>query len=297
MSRGVIYNIQRMSVQDGPGLRTTVFLKGCPLRCLWCSNPESQTFTPQLLLFENLCAGCGQCLRVCRYGAVLPRDGKIGRDIGKCRDCGDCATVCGYKARVMSGCEMSAEDVMEVIRKDWLFYENSGGGVTFGGGEPTAGGEFFLDLLHASHDEGLHVTVDTCGFCPEERFAEITALANLLLFDCKHMDPEEHKKLTGRDNALILRNLEAALSSSTEVRVRMPLIPDLNDSEENLAAMAAFLGKFGRHEVEIMPCHAFGKSKYAALGRPCPAVRHYAPEELKIVKERFVRQGLKPVVV
>lgn len=297
MRRGIIYNIQRMSVQDGPGLRTTVFLKGCPLRCLWCGNPESQTFTPQLMLFDNQCVGCGQCLRACRYGAVLPLDGRMGRDAGACRDCGDCAAVCGYKARVMSGREMSVEEVMDVVRKDWLFYENSGGGITFGGGEPTAGGEFFLNLLHAAHDEGLHITVDTCGFCPEDRFAEIMKLSNLLLFDCKHMDPEEHRKLTGQDNSLILRNLEAALSSSTEVRVRMPLIPDLNDAEENLAAMARFLGRFNRHEVEIMPCHAFGKSKYAALGRACPDVRQYAPEELAIVKDRFVRQGLLPVIV
>lgn len=162
---------------------------------------------------------------------------------------------------------------------------------------PSAGGDFFLDLLHAAHDEALHVTVDTCGFCPEDRFAETIALADLLLFDCKHMDPEEHKKLTGQDNALILRNLEAALSSSTEVRVRMPLMPDLNDSEENLAAMAAFLGRFDRHEVEIMPCHAFGRSKYAALGKPYPPVRQYAPEELETVKERFARLGLVPVIV
>ena len=268
MSQGMIYNIQRMSVQDGPGLRTTVFLKGCPLRCLWCSNPESQQFTPQMLLFDNLCVSCGACVQVCPN-----------------------------KARVMSGRIMTVEEVMEVVRKDWLFYENSGGGVTFGGGEPTAGGQFFLDLVQTAHDEGLHVTVDTCGFCPEDRFDKTIGLADLFLFDCKHMDPEQHKKLTGQDNALILRNLEAALSSSTEVRVRMPLMPGLNDSDENLATMAAFLGRFGRKQVEIMPCHAFGKSKYAALGKPYPDVQQYTPEGLKAAEERFARHGLVPVIV
>ena len=226
MSQGMIYNIQRMSVQDGPGLRTTVFLKGCPLRCLWCSNPESQQFTPQMLLFDNLCVSCGACMQVCPNGAVVPlENGKMGRDTEKCTHCGACTEVCPNKARVMSGRIMTVEEVMEVVRKDWLFYENSGGGVTFGGGEPTAGGQFFLDLVQTAHDEGLHVTVDTCGFCPEDRFDKTIGLADLFLFDCKHMDPEQHKKLTGQDNALILRNLEAALSSSTEVRVRMPLMP------------------------------------------------------------------------
>ena len=221
----------------------------------------------------------------------------MGRDTEKCTHCGACTEVCPNKARVMSGRIMTVEEVMEVVRKDWLFYENSGGGVTFGGGEPTSGGQFFLDLVQTAHDEGLHVTVDTCGFCPEDRFDKTIGLADLFLFDCKHMDPEQHKKLTGQDNALILRNLEAALASSTEVRVRMPLMPGLNDSDENLAAMAAFLGRFGRRQVEIMPCHAFGKSKYAALGKPYPDVQQYTPEGLKAAEERFARHGLVPVIV
>ena len=205
MSQGMIYNIQRMSVQDGPGLRTTVFLKGCPLRCLWCSNPESQQFTPQMLLFDNLCVSCGACAQVCPNGAVVPLEsGKMGRDTEKCTHCGACTEVCPNKARVMSGRIMTVEEVMEVVRKDWLFYENSGGGVTFGGGEPTAGGQFSLDLVQTAHDEGLHVTVDTCGFCPEDRFDKTIGLADLFLFDCKHMDPEQHKKLTGQDGGRAL---------------------------------------------------------------------------------------------
>ena len=251
-----------------------------------------------MLLFDNLCVGCGACMRVCPSGAVVPLEGgKMGRDTERCTHCGACTEVCTSKARVMSGRIMTVEEVMEVVRKDWLFYENSGGGVTFGGGEPTSGGQFFLDLVQTAHDEGLHVTVDTCGFCPEDRFDKTIGLADLFLFDCKHMDPEQHKKLTGQDNALILRNLEAALASSTEVRVRMPLMPGLNDSDENLAAMAAFLGRFGRRQVEIMPCHAFGKSKYAALGKPYPDVQQYTPEGLKAAEERFARHGLVPVIV
>lgn len=297
MSQGIIYNIQRMSVQDGPGLRTTVFLKGCPLRCKWCSNPESQRTSPQMLVFENLCTHCGACKDTCQHGAVVDKGGVFGRDMNLCTHCGACVPSCPSKARVMSGEEMSVEQVMDVIQKDALYYENSGGGVTFGGGEPTSGGQFFLDMVQAVHDEGFHVTVDTCGYCPEERFDKTIELADLFLFDCKHMDTAEHKRLTGVDNALILRNLRAALESGTEVRIRMPLMPGMNDSEENIAAMAEFLAEYGRTEVEIMPCHLFGKSKYLALNMPLPELAQYTPEELAVVQERFVRHGLNPVIV
>lgn len=298
MSHGIIYNIQRMSIQDGPGLRTTVFFKGCPLRCLWCSNPESQSFTPQMLYFDNLCTGCGACAAVCPQGAVVRReDGRFDRDAERCDHCGTCVEVCPSRARVMSGQDMTVDEVMDVVRKDSLFYENSGGGVTLGGGEPTAGGAFFLDVLQAAHDDAFHVTVDTCGFCPPERFDQVTKLADLFLFDCKHMDPEQHKRLTGQDNAPILRNLRAALESSTPVRIRMPLMPGLNDGEDNLAAMADFFRPHGRREIEVMPCHAFGRNKYLALGRPLPAVEQYAPEQLKETLARFERHGLTTLIV
>ncbi len=297
MSQGIVYNIQRMSTKDGPGVRTTVFLKGCPLHCLWCSNPESQSAQPQLLFFESLCTGCGSCVAVCPAGACSLAKGVSRQDAARCQQCGSCAAACPSKAREMSGKRMSVDDVMHIVRKDALFYENSGGGVTFGGGEPTAGGAFFLDLVDASVQEGFHVTVDTCGYCPAERFDAALKMADLFLFDCKHMDPEQHKALTGQDNVLILRNMRAALESGKEVHIRMPLMPDLNDSEENLAAMAAFFAPFGRKEIEIMPCHAFGRNKYAALGKPQPAVRQYRPEELREVQARFMRHGLSAIIV
>ena len=297
MSQGMIYNIQRMSLHDGPGLRTTVFLKGCPLTCLWCSNPESQKVKPQMMCFSELCTGCGKCAEVCPNGAVIEIDGKFGRDTDKCTNCGACTENCAGKAREMSGKTMTVEEVMDVVRKDALFYDNSGGGVTFGGGEPTSGGQFFLDMVEAAVNEGYHVTVDTCGYCPEERFDKTIELADLFLFDCKHMNPEEHKKLTGVDNAIILRNMGAALSSGKEVRIRMPLMPEMNDSEENIAAMAEFLKGYGRDKVEVMPCHAFGRNKYAALGWKYKMDREYTPEQLDVVFKRFADHGLKTEII
>ena len=293
MQSGMIYDIQRMSTEDGPGVRTTVFLKGCPLRCLWCSNPESQSFQPQLMVFENLCVGCGQCLKACPYGAVTVEGEKYNRDLSLCRDCGACVEVCPAKARVMSGKEMTVEEVMKIVRKDMLFYSNSDGGVTFGGGEPASSGEFLVALLEASQSAGIHTCVDTSGHCSPEQFKKIMAHTELFLFDCKHMDPEQHKRLTGVDNSLILANLRTALSSRIPVRIRIPLMPGLNDTEENINAMAAFLREFGVKEVDVLPCHAFGRNKYAALRVEVPAMQAYEPAQLSSALERFARAGLK----
>lgn len=297
MSTGIINNIQRMSVQDGPGLRTTVFFKGCPLTCLWCSNPESQSFTPDLLYYEELCTGCGACFSACPYGAVVEEEGRFAVNRDLCICCGRCVDVCPAKAREIAGRKMSVSDVMEIVCKDSLYYDNSGGGVTLGGGECTSGGAFFFDLARAIKEEGFHLTVDTCGFCPEERFDRIITFADLFLFDCKHMDPEAHKRLTGMDNTLILRNLKAALSSNKEVTIRVPLMPGMNDSDENIAALAAFLSEFGQSHVEVMPCHAFGRNKYKALGWPYRMDKAYTPEALADALQRFEANGLTVQVV
>lgn len=294
---GIVYNIQRMSTKDGPGLRTTVFLKGCPLHCPWCSNPESQSFKPQLMVFSNLCVGCGACEQVCPNGAVVKNGPVYNRDRALCKDCGACAEVCPAKAREISGKRMSVDEVMRVVDSDSLFYDNSGGGVTFGGGEPTAAGDFLLALLDASIRRGYHICLDTCGVCDPERFKTIMDKVELFLFDCKHMDPEEHKRLTGRDNAVILQNLHALFEAGKEVRIRVPLMPGINDTDENIAAMAEFLHKHGHDEVDVLPCHTFGHSKYAALNLPDPVMVPYEPDELKAVLERFAGHGLKVTIV
>jgi len=233
---------------------------------------------------------------VCPYGAISIKEGRSTLSREDCINCGRCATACPSKAREISGRVMTVDEVMSVLRKDSLFYENSGGGITFGGGEPTSGGQFFLDMAEAALYEGWHVALDTCGYCPEDSFAKALKVVDLLLFDCKHMDPEAHKKLTGVDNTLILNNMRTALTSGREVRIRMPLMPGLNDSEENIAAMADFFLPFGRSEIDIMPCHAFGRNKYVALDKDLPTVRQYSPEELKAVQERFARHGLSTII-
>lgn len=296
--KGMIYNIQRMSIHDGPGIRTTVFFKGCPLRCQWCSNPESLDFSKQLLVFKDLCTGCGACEALCPHSAVI-RDGvRRHRDLARCQGCGACAIWCPTEARVVSGKEYSVEEVMHVVRKDAAFYRNADGGVTFGGGECTAQGDFLLALLEFCRYESLHTCVDTSGYCAPGLLEKITPLTDLFLYDVKHMDSETHKRLIGSDNTVTLANLRTLLETVPwKVHIRMPLIPGLNDHDQNIAAMADFLLPYGCNEVMVMPHHVFGRNKYLALNREVPDLPEYTPEALHGVLQRFSLHGLTTTVV
>lgn len=297
-TEGIIYNIQRMSVDDGPGLRTTVFFKGCPLHCLWCSNPESQAHAPQLMFFQNLCSGCGHCMQVCTHDAVIEKGGQISRDFSHCTGCGACAEECPTTASSMSGKKYDVDTIMKAIRKDASFFFNSGGGVTFSGGECTMQGAFLMEIISACQSEGLHTCIDTCGHTEPKLFEKLLEKADLFLFDIKHMDSGQHKKLTGVGNELLQRNLGVALENVPEkIRIRIPLMPELNDSEENIAAVAARLAPYDVHHVDILPCHFFGSNKYAALGLPQPNVREYAPNELHNVLKRFTAHNLETEIV
>lgn len=301
MLSGFVYNIQRLSVQDGPGIRTTVFLKGCPLSCLWCSNPESQKFNSQLLYFENLCVGCGSCVDQCPQSFIYMQNEKSQHAFNLCKDCGACTLVCRSKARFMSGQEMSVDEVMTVVRKDSLFYANSDGGVTFGGGEATSQKKFLLGLMKASQEEGYHITLDTCGYCYPSDFEEFLPYTDLFLFDCKHMDSEIHKKITGKDNSMILENLTLVLNSNKKVKIRIPLIPSINDTEDNISRLANFLGKYYKDlsscKIEIMPYHEYGKSKYTALGLENVHYTSYTAEALDRILELFQCYNLKPTII
>jgi pyruvate formate lyase activating enzyme len=259
---GIIFNIQGYSIHDGPGIRTSVFLKGCPLRCLWCQNPESHSFYPELLFAEEKCSGCGKCIQVCPEKAIRMH-GKVSQtDRGLCKSIGLCVDVCPNEARTVIGRRTTADEVFKEIAADALFYQESGGGVTLGGGEPLAQPEFT--------DSILKKCLDTCGYASWTTAREILRHVNLVLFDFKHMSPEMHKKYTGVSNELILQNAEKIHHEiSIPMRARVTLVPGFNDSPENLEATARFIAdRLSKViPVHLLPYHRLGEAKWERLGR------------------------------
>ena len=270
---GRIFDIQRYSIHDGAGIRTLVFLKGCPLRCLWCSNPESQKATPELGFIAARCVGaesCGApCLPACPIGALTADgQGKAVLNRSRCDACGRCAAVCVHEALKVVGRVMTVEEVLTAVEKDRPFYRRSGGGVTLGGGEPLAQHRFAAELLAAAQDEYLHTALETSGYAPWRHLESVLRHVDLLYVDLKHMDPQQHVMLTGQSNELILENLRRVRSmmQPVDVIVRIPIIPGCNDSIENLSASAAFVLQLGFLQVELIPYHRFGVSKYEQYG-------------------------------
>jgi pyruvate formate lyase activating enzyme len=266
---GMVFDIQRCCVHDGPGIRTTVFLKGCNLRCFWCHNPESWRAEPDLLLYPGKCIGCGKCFALCPQGChgVLP-DGahRIRRE--KCTLCGACAKRCYAGALVLSGKGRGVEDVMKTVLADAAFYKNSGGGMTVSGGEPLLQPEFTLALLRAAKKEGLHTALDTAGHVPCETLREIAPCVDLWLYDCKCMDDALHRQATGVGNERILENLRRLGQGGAPVWVRVPVIPGFNDTEGNMRGLRGFLaGLPAVARLDLLPYHGLGAGKNASLGR------------------------------
>jgi pyruvate formate lyase activating enzyme len=296
---GRVFNIQRYSIHDGAGIRTLVFLKGCPLRCLWCSNPESQSSEPELGFIESRCVGaetCGApCISACPIEAVLLNNqGKPIIDRQRCDACGMCAEACNKDALKVVGREMGVDEVMVEVEKDRAFYRRSGGGVTLGGGEPLAQYRFAAELLKAAHEAYLHTAVETCGHAPWRHFETVLEHADLLQFDLKHMDPLRHRELTGQSNELIIENLKRVLSvkSSEDVIIRVPVIPGYTDSVENISETAEFVAGLGFSQVELIPYHKLGVSKYAQYGRAYPLAEAEAEprihlDDLRKIVEEF----------
>jgi len=268
MTEGIVFDIQRYSLHDGPGLRTLVFLKGCPLRCEWCSNPESQLREPELLYDAMRCTACGDCVRACPTGA-LSLDGAVVRySRADCNLCGACASACIRQARSLTGTVMSDTEVVESVMRDAPFYRRSGGGVTLGGGEPTYQPRFATGILQELRLRGVHTAIETCGHTTAEAFQAVTRLTDLVLFDVKHAESASHARLTGTGNELILRNLESLLQADLDITIRYPLIPGRNDGMKDLLAFRALLCRLARiPAVEFIPYHRLGEHKYRLLGR------------------------------
>ena len=278
MSKGMIFDIQRFCLHDGPGIRTVVFLKGCPLSCQWCSNPESQSFDPELLVYAEKCIGCGACRDVCARFAITLTDNGPEVDRNKCAACGECAAHCPSSALRLSGEEYSVTDAVEELLKDKLYFEVSGGGVTLSGGEPLAQPGFVTELLMALKQHGIHTAIETCGDAEWSVFEQIMDYTDLFLFDIKNMNSHDHETATGGDNKLILNNFESLARRGKELTVRVPVIPGWNSDAEHLQRLAGYAGKHGVSSIELLPYHSLGRSKYSALGRTCSVVGLKAPD-------------------
>ncbi len=264
---GLVFNIQRYSIHDGPGIRTTVFMKGCPLRCRWCCNLESWNPYPEILTHDMKCIRCGKCEQVCPAGAITI--GREGRRINraKCTLCLECAKVCPTGAISITGEHKTIEEIEKEVGSDKLFYENSGGGVTVSGGEPLFQWEFVSQLLKVCKEKGLHTALDTCGYGSWDGIERVLEYTDLVLFDIKHMDSKQHRRGTGKGNLLILDNARRIAAKKVRLWLRIPLIPGYNDSRENIEKVGGLGVEIGAEKISLLPYHEWGKSKYAQLGR------------------------------
>jgi len=280
---GLIFHLMRFSLRDGPGIRTTVFLKGCPLRCSWCHNPEGQSFGPSLMFFEERCRHCGDCAPVCPHG------------LKECEACGRCVEACVAEARQLAGRSISVAEALAEVERDVVFFDESGGGVTLSGGEPLAQPEFAEALLAACRARGIHTALDTCGMAPRDVLLRVAVHADLVLFDLKAIEGGLHAKYTGAPNTVILENLEALAAAGRSVIVRYPLIPGVNDGAGELRAMAEFLRPLGLRRVDLLPYHRMGIDKYRRLGIRCPLEEFSSPDPVRVdeVAEALRRQGLE----
>ncbi len=276
MSTAVIFDIERNSFVDGPGIRTTVFFKGCNLKCAWCHNPESQDFKPQMMFYKDKCKGCGKCKEVCPY------------NFEKCDLCGKCTFYCPVDARKVCGKEYTVDEVFDEIIKDKAYYENSGGGVTFSGGECMLQIDFLCEILKKCKENGIHTAVDTAGHIPFESFEKILPYTDLFLYDIKIFDTDKHKKYVGVGNELILDNLKRLFERKAKLWIRFPIIPDVNDSIEEMQKIKDFLDNCGAPEkVELLPYHAMGENKYCAIGKDACIFEKPTVESMNLLKSVF----------
>ena len=283
--KGIVFNIQRFSVQDGPGIRTTVFLKGCPLECPWCSNPESIKPYPEVAHVAAMCKQCGSCIKVCDLKAISFAEKGIKIDREKCNNCGKCVEVCINDALKLFGNEVSVEEVLDEAIKDKLYYHSSDGGVTASGGEALRQARFVSALFELCHEEGIHTTLDTSGHCRQADMEMVLEHTDLVLFDLKLIDPGSHIAILKASNQPIHRNARLIVERGVPMIVRIPLIPGLTDTDENLEGVANFVRELDSElPINILPYHRMGMGKYPMLDR------EYKLSELQLVPDEILKE-------
>jgi len=287
----VIFNIQKYSLHDGDGIRTTVFFKGCPLACKWCHNPEGISPNPEIAFYPERCRNCGRCAKVCPDGKAPAHITEAG-----CQACGECVAVCVYGAREIIGKPYTVEDIISIVAKDDAFYQTSGGGVTLSGGEVMAQNrDFLLSLLRGLKRRGYHVAIDTCGYAPFPLFEDVMSYTDMFLYDIKFINSEKHRRFTGRDNDLILANLKKLSDAGASIHARIPVVEGANADTEEIEAIAEFLTKHVHTErVTLLPYHALGRDKLRRIGKTAEEYSCFStPDEghMDVLAEIFIRRG------
>lgn len=286
----LVFNIQKYSIHDGDGIRTTIFFKGCPMTCKWCHNPESQSYKPAMMHNTEKCTECGSCVQNCPQQAISFEDGKLKTQNDKCDLCETCVDTCINNVREKVGKNYSIAEVMKEIEKDKMFYEQSKGGITLSGGEVmTQDMDYILKILKKCHRMGYSVNIDTCGHANFENFEKILPYVDTFLYDIKHMDDKIHKEITGQGNFLVLDNLKKLSERGAKLRIRMPLVEGVNSDDENIDRTIEFLKNINVLSINLLPYHNTGKSKYERMGKAYEGDMYEAPdsERMESIRAKF----------
>ncbi|MGE5628779.1 MAG: trans-4-hydroxy-L-proline dehydratase activase [Solirubrobacterales bacterium] len=290
---GLVFNIQKFSIHDGPGIRTTVFFKGCPLKCLWCHNPESQSFNKEIMISTDKCTDCGRCVKHCSSGAISINKGEVINDLSKCTSCGKCIDYCINNARGLVGEELKNSEIIKEIQKDQVFYDQSKGGVTFSGGEAMCQIDTLAALAKRCKEQGVSVAVDTCGHVPFDNYEKIIDYVDVFLYDIKLMDSELHEKYMGTGNELILENLIKLSERGANINLRIPVIGGINDNDENMESILKFINCTNINKVNLLPYHDIAKNKYDRLLKIYEGefMKKPSDERMNELKKMFEKNG------
>lgn len=292
--KGIVFNIQRFAIHDGPGIRTTVFLKGCPLRCLWCQNPESINPQMEIVFIADKCIRCGVCVDVCQNQAVKFTDNERVYQVEKCKMCGECSRHCPREAVRFVGAGMDSKEVVSILERDVPFYETSGGGITISGGEPLFQPQFTKEILQLSHEKGIHTVLDTSAYGKWDDIEQLLPYTDLFLLDIKIVAQKRHIELTGVDNKLIIDNILRLSKTHTEIIIRVPVLPGINDDEKNIGEIASLLKDINILKVELLPYNRLAEAKYKQyrLTYFLPYIQTPGVEHMRLIEQYLASSGL-----